>query len=126
MTNDRQSGNKSNQGSFLDVMMALKRNVMRDLNVADLVQITQVGTSIKASLLTNPTQVIECVTLQNLDIQQNDIALAIFTNTDFRVNLEKYKNGQKIQKLDNSTLHSKNAAVIVGLVYRKQTEGEQQ
>lgn len=115
------TGNQSNQGSFLDVMLALKNNVMRDLNVAEVVEVKKISTnSITVSVLTNPQQMLECVALQNLDVQLNDIMLVIFTNTDFRTNLNKFKNNQTLQKIDNQTMHTKNTGVLVGLIYRKE------
>lgn len=129
MTNPtQQQGNRNSTASFADVCEALKNNIMRNLSVAELVTITSVNDAAslyKTSLLSNPSQTIECTKLQELDVKVNDVMLAIFTNTDFRTNLSKVKNGQAISEMKNQTLHSKNYGVLVGLIYRKQNEGEQ-
>lgn len=114
------TGNKNTDASFTDVVLALKNNIMRNCNVAELVVITKIqDDKLQATLLTNPQQMIECTKLHDLEVQVNDVVLVIFTSTDFRVNLSKYKNNQVIQPISSQTLHSKMYGVVVGLIYRK-------
>lgn len=114
------SGNKNTTASMHDLCEALKHNIMRHTNVADLVLITQKidDTTYRASILSSPSKVIECTILKDISVDVNDIALVVFTSTDFRTNLAKAKRNQALTETQ-SVLHSLNYGVIVGLVYRK-------
>lgn len=125
MTNPtQQSGNQNTTASFADVCIALKNNVMRNTHVAELVIVKSIGSTIKCSLLTNPAQTIECIALSGLDVKVDDVMLTIFTLSDFRTNLTKLKRNQSISKIEKQTLHSINHGVLIGLVYRKETNTE--
>lgn len=118
-------GNNNTDASFLDVLFALKDNIMKDLNVADIVTVVSVDNDnrkFRCKLLANPNLQVECTNLQSLEVKVNDVMLAIFTTSDFRTNLSKVKNDQQLLKVENQTLHSKNYGVLVGLIYRKETE----
>lgn len=118
----QQLGNKNTDASFFDVCEALKGNIMRTINVAELVTITAVDhekSIYRCSILSHPEQICECTKLQSLDVQLNDVMLVVFTSSDFRTNLLKVKNEQTITDIGTKTLHSKNYGVLVGLVYRK-------
>lgn len=118
-------GNNNTDASFLDVLFALKDNIMKDLNVADIVTVISVDNDnrkFRCKLLANPNLQVECTNLQSLEVKVNDVMLAIFTTSDFRTNLSKVKNDQQLLKVENQTLHSKNYGVLVGLIYRKETE----
>lgn len=118
-------GNNNTDASFLDVLFALKDNIMKDLNVADIVTVISVDNDnrkFRCKLLANPNLQVECTNLQSLEVKVNDVMLAVFTTSDFRTNLSKVKNDQQLLKIENQTLHSKNYGVLVGLIYRKETE----
>lgn len=118
-------GNNNTDASFLDVLFALKDNIMKDLNVADIVTVISVdddNRKFRCKLLANPNLQVECTNLQSLEVKVNDVMLAVFTTSDFRTNLSKVKNDQQLLKIENQTLHSKNYGVLVGLIYRKETE----
>ena len=114
------SGNNTISSDFLRVLMALKKNTMKDNNVAEVAKISSISSGkITCTLLSNSKTFIYCEALKDLDVQVNDVVLIIFTNTDFRQNLNRIKNNQ--QPIDNSNeiLHSLNYGIIVGIVYRK-------
>ena len=118
-------GNNNTDASFLDVLFALKDNIMKDLNVAEVVTVISVDNDnrkFRCTLLANPNLQIECTNLQSLEVRVNEIMLAIFTTSDYRTNLSKVKNNQQILKVESQTLHSKNYGILVGLIYRKETE----
>lgn len=114
------TGNKgTGQDTLLDVLLALKRNIMKDNNVAEICKILSIkDDNIKVSSINKQEQLI-CTKLQGLDVKVDDIVLVIFTNTDFRINLTRIKANQQTLPLNSDVLHSSNFGVVVGLVYRK-------
>ena len=129
MNSNQQAGNKQTTFTLDDIFKAMKGNIFRDLNVADIVRVMSVddmNSKYMCTLLSNPDLRIETTKLQDLTIQKDDVMLCIFTSTDFRTNLSKFKNKQVLQTTTNETLHSKNYGVLVGLIYREQNEGEQE
>lgn len=115
--------NENSSSSFTDLIDALRNNIMRNTNVADLVQVIQVNDgTYKVQSITNTEVIIDCISLSGLTFQVNDIALILFTKNDFKANLTKIKNGQTITTTSNKTMHSKAYGILIGLVYRKETE----
>lgn len=113
------TGNKNTDSSFLNVLMALKQNTMKDLNVADIAIITQVKDdyNIYCKSLNNSSNIIVATKLSTItDLDKDDIVLILYTNEDFRANLKRIKNGQVIQNTTSSNLHSKNYGVIIGVL----------
>jgi len=115
--------NENSSSSFTDLIDALRNNIMRNTNVADLVQVIQINDgTYKVQSITNTEVIIDCISLSGLTFQVNDIALILFTKNDFKTNLTKIKNGQTIATTDNKIMHSKAYGILIGLVYRKETE----
>lgn len=115
--------NENSSSSFTDLINALRNNIMRNTNVADLVQVIQINDgTYKVQSITNTEVIIDCISLSGLTFQVNDIALILFTKNDFKTNLTKIKNGQTIATTDNKIMHSKAYGILIGLVYRKETE----
>ena len=115
--------NENGSSSFTDLIDALRNNIMRNTNVADLVQVIQINDgTYKVQSITNTEVIIDCISLSGLTFQVNDIALILFTKNDFKTNLTKIKNGQTIATTDNKIMHSKAYGILIGLVYRKETE----
>lgn len=113
MTNEI-TGNKNTSSSFLDVLMALKKNIMKDLNVAEIGIIKQIkGDDYYCSLLNNSKTTIVCRNLTNIEININDLVLILFTNTDTRNNLNRYKSNQNLVSVENLQLHSNSYGIIV-------------
>lgn len=116
------SGNKTVSSDFLRVLLALKKNTMRDNNVAEVCLVQDISQSeIRCNTLSSDS-VIVCEKLQDLEIQKNDVVLVVFTNTDFRQNLKRIKSNQKSVKNQDEILHSLNYGVVIGLIYRKNQE----
>ena len=119
-----ETGNNVISSDFLRVLLALKQNTMRDNNVAEVAQVTKVASdTFICTLLANANTYVNCVKLQNLDIKKDDVVLIVFTNKDFRQNLSRIKNNQKPIDNQAETLHSLSYGIVVGLVYRKSSEG---
>lgn len=117
------TGNKHSKGNLLDVLLSLKQNINKDMQVAEICKILSItDDDIKVTSINKSEQLI-CTKLQNLDLQVDDIVLVVFTNTDFRINLSRIKANQQTQPLSKNVLHSSNFGVVVGLVYRKEEGG---
>ena len=117
----KETGNSTYSSDFLRVLLALKDNVMRDTNVAEICQVTQVNDTndyVCVPLSDDKTK-LYCCKLQDLNVQQDDVVLVIFTNTDNRLNLKRLKNNLRVQNITNKTLHSSEYGIIIGLVFRK-------
>lgn len=118
-----ETGNNVVSSDFLRVLLALKKNTMKDSNVADVAVVSSIlSDKITCTLLSNSKAFIYCEKLQDLNVQVNDVVLIVFTNTDFRQNLNRIKNNQQPIDNSNEVLHSLNYGIIVGLVYRKSLE----
>lgn len=105
---------------LLEVFGAFKKNIMRSLCVAAVAKTESVTDGVaECSLLNAKSARIKCVPLSGLTVQANDIVLVVFTDTDYRVNLRKVKQGIQTQDIpDAKTRHSLNFGIIVGLVFR--------
>lgn len=127
MANDV-TGNQVVSGDFLRVLLALKDCIMRNCNVADIAKVTRINSNTyDCTAIGNSNTIYSAISLQGLDIRQNDAVLILFTNTDFRVNLNKLKNGQALQNQTETTdLHSTSYGVIIGVVYGEREPVEEE
>ena len=113
-------GNDTENSSFLDVCFALKNNVFRTLNVADVCVVREInGDILRCEYITDSGTNIDCVKLQGLDINVSDVVLVIFTNNDFRASLNAFKASQANTDSKTTLYHEKAYGVVVGLIYRK-------
>lgn len=128
--------NTTNVGSdFLRVLMALKTNIMKDINVCDIAIVKSISdegvyctmlnnsqTTVLAKVMsplktesneeTNTTDTTDSTTEPQLQV--NDIVVVLYTNTDFRQNLAKLSAGESTYDVDSTTRHSKSFGVIIG------------
>lgn len=117
-----QHGNETTNTSILDVLLALKHNVYRSLNTADLCVVREInGDTHRCEYLTDSDTHVAAVKLQGLDIKVNDVVLVTFTSNDFRTSLNAYKTNQANTNHDTpqEELHSILYGVITGLIFRK-------
>lgn len=113
-------GNDTENSSFLDVCFALKNNVFRTMNVADVCVVREInGDILRCEYITDSGTNIECIKLQGLDINVSDVVLVIFTNNDFRASLNAFKANQTNTDSKTALYHEKAYGVVVGLIYRK-------
>lgn len=113
-------GNDTQNSSFLDVCFALKNNVFRTLNVADVCVVREINEeSLRCEYITDSNTNIVCVSLQDLDVKVGDVVLVIFTNNDFRASLNAFKAGQTSTDSKTTMLHERAYGVVIGIIYRK-------
>lgn len=111
---------RPNEKTALDVLFALKDNVMRSLNVAEVAQVIDVANEIYTCKFLNSETRIRTIKIMNVDIQKDDIVLIAFANTNFSNNLAKIKNDKTVVKNNEDSNHSIQNGIIIGLVYRKE------
>lgn len=117
MLDKTHTGNRVDEPDFLKVLLTLKRNVMKDTNVAEVCKVTEVKeNSITAIAINNSSLRLNCIKLKNLEIAKNDLVVVLFTNTDFRLNLSKIRQNQNIQNITEDILHSTNYGIIIGVI----------
>lgn len=115
---NKKNNERPNEQTALDVCMALKGNVMRSLNVAELGIIKEINESNYRCKLINSDIQIECNAIMNLELQVNDVVLIIFTNNNYKNNLKRVKDNKQTITLDVNNLHSLEYGMILALVYR--------
>ena len=115
LDNKNYTGNKTDVPDFLKVLLTLKKNIMRDLNVAEVCKVTEVNNNVYTVVSINNSNLrLKCTKLSSLNPKKDDLVLVIFTNTDYRLNLG--KTNKPFQNLPEETLHSLNYGIITGLV----------
>ena len=113
-------GNEVNSKDFLEILFALKNNIMKDLNVCEVAQIESISNEIYKCKILSTDEVITAIPLQNLQIVQNDVVVILFSNTDFRTNLKRIQNDNTAIIDDTLNLHNKSFGIIIGILYHKE------
>ena len=113
-------GNEVNSKDFLEILFALKNNIMKDLNVCEVAQIESISNGIYKCKILSTDEIITAVPLQNLQIAQNDVVVILFSNTDFRTNLKRIQNDNAGITDDTLNLHNKSFGIIIGILYHKE------
>lgn len=112
-------GNRTNTKDFLEILEAAIDNSMRNCNVAEVARVISIGDEILCEVLSTGEK-LTAVPLSTLELLVDDVVGIIFTNTDFRANLEQVKAGAGTNKIKNPELHRKSFGIIFGLIYRKE------
>ena len=113
-------GNEVNSKDFLEILFALKNNIMKDLNVCEVAQIESISNEIYKCKILSTDEVITAIPLQNLQIAQNDVVVILFSNTDFRTNLKRIQHDNDGITDDTLNLHNKSFGIIIGILYHKE------
>lgn len=125
MSNDvrRQGYRGISKNDDLEVLLALKRNILRDLKVASLGIVKSIKDNIiKVNLFptyTNESEItIDCYCLKNLEVNKDDVVLVLFLDRNFIQNLNQKNNNQQLTKVDskNIELHSLKYGVVIGII----------
>lgn len=129
---------QSVQGGLLDVVLALKSNIMRTLKVATLAEVQSIDTKTQIvkvkpfPLIEGESEkIIECETIMTPAMQDKsftyvslanqlsnkDVVLVVFLDRNSSQNLSQAKKKQTLSTLkENSELHSDKFGIIVALV----------
>ena len=125
MSNDarRQGYRGISKNDDLEVLLALKRNILRDLKVASLGIVKSIKDNIiKVNLFptyTNESEItIDCYCLKNLEVNKDNVVLVLFIDRNFIQNLNQKNNNQQLTKVDskNIELHSLKYGVVIGII----------
>ena len=114
--------NNTVTSDFMRVLLALKSNTLKDCNVADVYIVSSItNDGYYCTNVSNKNIKLTAIALQGLEIVAGDVVLVIFTNSDFRQNLKRYKQGSIItENKDIEIIHSTAFGIIVGIVYHKE------
>ena len=125
MSNDarRQGYRGISKNDDLEVLLALKRNILRDLKVASLGIVKSIKDNIiKVNLFptyTNESEItIDCYCLKNLEVNKDNVVLVLFLDRNINQNLKQKNNNQQLTKVDskNIELHSLKYGVVIGII----------
>ena len=125
MSNDvrRQGYRGISKNDDLEVLLALKRNILRDLKVASLGIVKSIKDNIiKVNLFptyTNESEItIDCYCLKNLEVNKDNVVLVLFLDRNFIQNLNQKNNNQQLtkEKTKNIELHSLKYGVVIGII----------
>lgn len=110
------TGNEFTNSDFLEVLLVLKENVMRAICCNEVCQVIGIDEEIACRILSSG-ETVNCIALENLNVNKNDIVLIAFCDTDFRANLNRIKKGKDPQYSKQEVIHTRDAGVIIGIVY---------
>lgn len=139
---DKYATASSEQGGLLDVLLALKSNIMRGLNVATFAEVQGVD-EVNQIVTVRPFPLIEGEKEKNIacfcclmpqssgetvtwssmtkSIGKKDVVLVVFLNRNSSQSFKQAKMKQKLSALkENSELHSDKFGVIIGICYKYQ------
>ena len=111
-------GNETFSSDFLQVLLALKSNIMQDTHCSNLAIVKSIDSSITCRLLNSDTKIV-CTSLQGLELKKDDCVLVTFVDEDFRTNLSRLKSGKETVNTTLKSQHSIDFGIITGIVYRK-------
>lgn len=116
-------GNLTESTTLSDSLSTLKDNIFSTLNVAEVCKVTNSQNQrnlITCTVLRDNTT-IECLKLEDIDVDNDDLVLVVFTNTDNRKNIERINGGLNSVVTDDKDYHLKAYGVIVGRVGQAST-----
>lgn len=119
------NGNKTQSNDFLQILLAVKRNTMKETHVstvATVVSIDAANMIASCKRLTSRNTDLLCIIPYDMDVQQGDIVCVLFTDDDFRVNLTKIKNNASYADVETSTLHSLEYGIVIKIIHRTVTQ----
>jgi len=105
---------------FLRVLLALKENIMKDLNVAEVCRVQNiVRTNYFCESLADGT-VVNAICMSGVTVNVGDFVVIVFCNRDFRANLSIASYATSFKETDNNQRHSNAFGVIIGKVLEEE------
>lgn len=120
------NGNDTNTNDFLEILMALKRNTMKNTHVADVCMVTYPPVheggqdNVTCKVITTGVT-ISAIPLDGMTIHAGDIVVVLYTDTDFRSNFRKLISYQPVSYnvSEDSNRHDQAFGVIIGILFIK-------
>lgn len=113
------TGSKAASSDTLRLLLAVKESAMKATHVAEVCQVIQVNEDTYVCRELNSFNEVLCIALNDLQINENDVVLVLFTDTDYRSNLNRLKANKQLQKIDDRILHTRDSGIIIGIVYKE-------
>ena len=120
-------GNKVQSNDFLQLLLAVKRNTMKDTHVATLCVVSSIDNTTKTAKcrrLNERNIDLICIVPYDMTLQQGDVVCVIFTDDDVRINLSKIQNGSSYSDVDTANLHSLDCGIIIKIIHRTVIDNE--
>ena len=115
---NRNKGVSVEENDLTALVLALKYNINRDLNVATLAKVVDVNKNVcePFPLIENEEKKnIYCLKIKNLELNVGDIVIILFCDRNFIQSYNQIINNQLPTKLkENTNLHSDKYGVIIG------------
>lgn len=105
---------------FLRVLLALKENIMKDLNVAEVCRVQNIDKSNYFCESLADGTVVNAMAMANLNISVGDYVLIVFCNRDFRANLKMTAYRTDFPETENNQRHSNAFGIIIGKVINEE------
>lgn len=131
MADIRQQNNASvDESSELEVLLALRENIFKTLKVGSFAEVKSIDEDNKTAMVTlfpaykNEIEItISVTTTASVEIQEHDLVVVLFLDTNFRSSLRQALKQQKRAGLDTNdiTMHSINYGVIIASMSREYT-----
>ena len=102
---------------FARVLFALKENIMKSVNVADVARVMSVSGSNYFCESIADGSVVNAIKLDNINIDVGDFVVIVFCNRDFRANLKMANYMTKFKETNNNQQHSSAFGVIIGKLF---------
>lgn len=112
-------GNSYNSQDWIKTLNIVKQNILHSVNVARLCKIKTISENeIICQDLNNSKSTIICTAslISQSMLQTGQIVCVLFTDVDYRSNLNRIKQGLFPQDTSNKNLHSVNYGIIVGIL----------
>lgn len=110
-----ETGNKSLENDLLQVFLVAEKKTMKDLNVAEVAIVNKIDNNkYRCTLINNSKTVLDCYCMDGVNVQEKDVVVVLFTNTDFRTNFKRLLSEAEVQNIESKEYHSKNFAIIIG------------
>lgn len=106
---------------FLRVLLALKSNILKDTNVADVCKVMQKNSDGSWSCQSlNDSSMVAAQNIVDLDLAVGDFVCVLYIDQPYRSNLLKAISRQPTKSLTEER-HSKSAGLIIAVVYTTRT-----
>ena len=115
-------GNQTRRQDFVSLVLAIKDSVMKDLKVCDVYVVENISDTIVCHSINNVDERVFCVSIDGLQLTKDDVVLVLFTDHEFKTNLNRIKNDLSIQTITSKSTHSKTNAIVIAKLYSKENE----
>ncbi len=105
---------------FLRVLLALKENIMKDINVAEVCRVQSIVKNNYLCESLADSTLVNAICMSGVTANVGDFVVIVFCNRDFRANLSIASFSRAFRETDNNQRHSNAFGVIIGKVLEEE------